>query len=91
MSLAPMHFRVMYLIGMFKPLLQGHQYVLTVIDMLMNYGSCIPVFTKEADEVVHGGAPTWLMCSPNLAGRKKLCQIMKQSSRTNCLHKLPLY
>ena len=33
----PMCFMVMDLIGKFKPLSQGHQYALTVIDTLMNY------------------------------------------------------
>ena len=49
----PMHFIVMNLMGKFKLLLQGHQYPLNVIDTLMNYTSCKPPFTKEADEVVH--------------------------------------
>ena len=35
--LMPMDFMVMDLIGKFKMLLQGHQYALTVIDMIMNY------------------------------------------------------
>ena len=49
----PMHFIVMDLVGMFKPLPQGHEYTLTVIDVLMNDTWCIPLFTKETDEVVH--------------------------------------
>ena len=35
--LIPMLFIVMDLIGKFKPLLQGHQYTLTLIDMLRIY------------------------------------------------------
>ena len=30
-----------------------NQYALTVIDILTNYTWCIPLNTKEADEVVH--------------------------------------
>ena len=48
-----MHFIVMNLIGKFKPLPQGHQHALNVIDMLTIYTWCIPLFTKEVDEVVH--------------------------------------
>ena len=48
-----MHFLEIDLIGMFKPLPQGHQYALTVIDMFTNYTWCILLFVKEADEVVH--------------------------------------
>ena len=36
-----------------KLLSQGHQYDLTVIDMLINYTWFILQFTKEVDEVVH--------------------------------------
>ena len=48
-----MHFIVIDLKGFrFKPLPQGHQYTLTVIDMLTNYTCCIPLVTKEPDRVV---------------------------------------
>ena len=40
------------LIVKFKPLTQGHQYALTVINMMTNYAWCLLVHTK-ADEVVH--------------------------------------
>ena len=40
-------------VGMFKPLSQGHQYVLTVFDMWTKYTWYIPLFTREADEVLH--------------------------------------
>ena len=43
----------MDLINKFKPLPQGHQNALTVINMLTNYIWCIPLHTKEADQVVH--------------------------------------
>ena len=36
-SLMPMHLIAMGLIGKFKPSPQGHQYALTVRDMLMKY------------------------------------------------------
>ena len=49
----PMHFSVMDLIGKFKLVPQGHQNTLTVIDILMNYTWCIPLFAIEADIVVH--------------------------------------
>ena len=42
----PIHFIVMDLIGKFKPSPKGHQYALTVIDMLTNYTWCILLFTK---------------------------------------------
>ena len=48
-----MHFTAMDTIG--KSLLspQGHQYAPTVIDMLMTYTLCIPLYTSKADELVH--------------------------------------
>ena len=49
LPLMPTHFIVMDLIGTFEPSPQGHQYTLTVIDVLTNYTWCIPLFTKEAD------------------------------------------
>ena len=49
----PVHFIAMDVIVKFKLLHQGHQYALTVIDMLTNYTWCILLFTKEADEVVY--------------------------------------
>ena len=49
----PMHFIVMDLVGKFKPSYEGHQYALTVINMLANYKWCILLFTKEAKELVH--------------------------------------
>ena len=53
MPLMPMYFIAMDLIGKFKLLPQVYQYALTVIDMLMYYTWCIPLCTKEADNVVH--------------------------------------
>ena len=50
---APMHFIVMNVIGKFKQSFQGHQYALTIIDILMNYTWCTPLHTKGAVEVVH--------------------------------------
>ena len=38
---------------MFKLSPQGHQYALNIIDMLMYFTWCIPLFTKEADKVVY--------------------------------------
>ena len=49
----PMCFIVVDIIGTFKLLPLGHQYTLTVLDMLMNYTSYLLLYTKEADEVVH--------------------------------------
>ena len=49
---APVHFIVMNMIGTFKLSLQGHQYALMVMDMLI-YIQYIPLYTKEADQVVH--------------------------------------
>ena len=49
----PMHFIMMDLRSKFLVLPQGHQYTLTVIDILMNYTWCIQPNTKEAAEVVH--------------------------------------
>ena len=37
--------------GKFKPLPPGHEYALTVIDMLTNYTLCIHLHTKEANEI----------------------------------------
>ena len=48
-----MHFTTMDLIGTFEVSPQGHQYALTVIDMLMNSTWCMLLFTKEANEVLH--------------------------------------
>ena len=48
-----MHLIAIDLIGKFKPLPQGHQCALTVIDMMINNTLCIVLHTKEADEVVH--------------------------------------
>ena len=48
-----MHFIVMGVIGKLNLLPQGHQYVPTVIDMLMNYTWCVKLNTEEADELVH--------------------------------------
>ena len=48
-----MHFIVMDLVGKFKPSPQGHQYAITVKNMLTSYTWCIPLHTKEADEVAH--------------------------------------
>ena len=42
---APMHLIAMDFIGEFTPLPQGHQYALTVINMLTNYTWCIPLYT----------------------------------------------
>ena len=53
MPSVPMHFIAMDLIGKFKPSSQGHQYALTVNDMLTNYTWCMLLFTEEADKVVH--------------------------------------
>ena len=53
MSSIPMHFVTMDLIGTFKPLPQEHQYIHTVIDMLTSYTWCLPLYTKETDEIVH--------------------------------------
>ena len=47
------HFIARDLIGKFKLSPKGHQYALSVIYMLLNYTLCIPLLTKEADEVVH--------------------------------------
>ena len=44
---------MMDLIGKFNLSLQGHQYALAVIDILMNYIWCILLHTKDADKVVH--------------------------------------
>ena len=49
----PMHFIAIDLIGTFKPSPQGHQYVLTVINMITNCTWCMLLFTKETNEVVH--------------------------------------
>ena len=49
----PIHFTVMDLIGMFKWSHHGHQYALTVIDMLTNYTWCIPLHTMEAGKEVY--------------------------------------
>ena len=40
------------LIYKFKLLPQGHQYALTIIDILMYYTWCITIYNKEADEVM---------------------------------------
>ena len=53
MLLTPMHFIAMDLIGKFKPLPQGHQYALVLIDVLANYTWCIALYTKEADKEAH--------------------------------------
>ena len=47
------YFIAMDFIGNFKVTAQGHQYALTVIDVLTNYACCLPLFTKEADKVMH--------------------------------------
>ena len=49
----PMFFIVTDLISKFNPSPKGHQYVITVIGMLMNYTWYILLHTKEADEPVH--------------------------------------
>ena len=51
--LMPIPFIVMDFIGKFQPLPQGNRYPLTVMDMLTNYISCIPLYTKEPDKVLH--------------------------------------
>ena len=48
-----MNFITIDLIDDFKMSPKGYQYVLTVIDMLMNYTWCILSYTKKDDEVVH--------------------------------------
>ena len=53
-SSIPMHLIVMDLIGKFKLSPLRHKYSLTVIDIWMKLTWCIPLFTKQADEVVHG-------------------------------------
>ena len=52
----PMHLIVIKLIGKFKLSPQGYQYALTVIDMMMNYKWCIPLFTKK--KMMKWGMPT---------------------------------
>ncbi len=47
-----MHFIAMDLVGHLTTLSKGHQYVLTVIDMLTNYVWCIPIQDKTADIMV---------------------------------------
>ena len=49
----PMYLIAVDLIAKFKPLCQGHQYSLTVIDMLTSYPWYILLYPKEADKVVH--------------------------------------
>ena len=53
MPLMPMHPTAMALIGKFKLSPKGHQYALTVTDILTNYTWCILLFMKGADEVMH--------------------------------------
>ena len=49
----PMEFISMYLIGeLCPPLKAGHKYALTVICMLTSYVFCIPLKTKQANEVL---------------------------------------
>ena len=48
-----MHLIAMDLIGKFKESPQGHYFVLIVMDMLTYYTWCIPLCTKDADEVLH--------------------------------------
>ena len=48
----PMQFTAMGLIGKFKTLSQGHQFTLTIIDMLTYYTWCLLLFIK-ADKVGH--------------------------------------
>ena len=45
--LMSMHLIVMDLNGKFKLSSQRNQYALTVIDMLIYYPWCIPLYTKE--------------------------------------------
>ena len=52
-SSIPMCIIMMNLIEKFKSSPQGHQYALTVIDMLMNCSWCIALYTEETDVVVH--------------------------------------
>ena len=37
----------------YKPSTNGHQYAITVIDLLTIYVWCIPITMKEADKVMH--------------------------------------
>ena len=57
----PMHLIMMDLMGKFKPSPPGHQYALTVIDMLMNYTWCILFYTKETDNVLHAYVVHYLL------------------------------
>ena len=50
--LIPIHFILMDVIGKLEFSAKGHQFVLTVIDMLMNYTWCVPLYYKENDKVV---------------------------------------
>ena len=49
----PIHFITMNLIGKNKLSHQGHQYALTVIDMLTTYTWCMLLLTKEVEKVEH--------------------------------------
>ena len=48
-----MHFTAMDLIGKFTPWPKGHQYIITVICMLMNYTWCSVLPYKGAYDTVH--------------------------------------
>ena len=43
----------MDLLGKLKLLPKGHQYAVTLINMLTNYSWCILLFTKDAHETVY--------------------------------------
>ena len=49
----PVHFIVMDLVDRFKPIPQGHQYALKVIDMLKDCTWYIQLLTKEVVDVMH--------------------------------------
>ena len=44
---APVHFFLMDLIGNYKPSTKGHQYTLTMIDLLTNNVWCFPLLPKK--------------------------------------------
>ena len=50
----PMEYVAMDLIGRFQPkTFSGHEYALTVIDLLTGFVWCIPLKTKTSEEVLH--------------------------------------
>ena len=75
----------MDLIGEFyPPMSKGHQYALTIVDMLTGFIFCALLKSKKAEEIVQAYLNEVYY---RFGGPRKICLIMAQNLKTRCSEK----